>query len=116
MELLSRFTSRTVLFLLYNQGEYSFEVTAHGMEREMGLSRAQLTDELNSGAFYKRLIGAAQTVLWNIAQTCAERRVSSSTDLTFKRDDGGELKLVVDADYVDDELGDVRCILSIRKK
>ena len=30
--------------------------------------------------------------------------------------DGNVLDVIVDADYVDDELGDVCCILSLRKK
>ena len=30
--------------------------------------------------------------------------------------DGSPLNVIVDADYVDDELGDVKCILSMRKK
>ncbi|MBR0410483.1 MAG: hypothetical protein IJI25_05710 [Eubacterium sp.] len=77
MELLSRFTSRTVIFLLYSQGQYSFEVPAHGLEKDMGLSRQELEKELNDGAI---------------------------------------LSVAVDADYVNDELGDVKCILSLRKK
>lgn len=74
MELLSRFTSRTILFLLYNQGAYSFEIVAHGLEKDLGLSRQRLKEELNANAFYKRLAPASERSFWNIAQKCAERR------------------------------------------
>ena len=116
MELLSRFTSRTVLFLLYSQGEYSFEVTAHGLEKDMGLSGRQLAEELNDGLFYKRLEPFSETILWNIAQRCAESREMTTTEFSMKGAGGETLDVVVDADYVDDELGDVKCILSMRKK
>ena len=116
MELLSRFTSRTVLFLLYGQGEYSFEIMAHGLEKDLGISREELEKELNANVFYKRLIPASKHSFWSIAQTCAETRKGTSAELTIRGNGGNPLSVIVDADYVDDELGDVRCILSLRKK
>ena len=116
MELLSRFTSRTVLFLLYSQGEYSFEITAHGLEKALGLSREQMLGEMNDNVFYKRLIPANRSFFWNIAQKCAESRESASAELKIRGNNGDVLDIIVDADYVDDEIGDVRCILSMRKK
>jgi hypothetical protein len=116
MELLSRFTSRTILFLLYNRGQYSFEIIAHGLEKELGLSRQQLTEELNANAFYKRLVPASEQSFWNVAQRCAETKESRSSELSIRGNDGHLLNIIVDADYVDDDLGDVRCILSMRKK
>lgn len=116
MELLSRFTSRTILFLLYNYGEYSFEVTAHGLEKDLGLTKEQLADELNANVFHKRILPAAENVLWSTAQKCAETRESTSVEMQMRCEDGKLLSVIVDADYVDDELGDVRCILSMRKK
>ena len=116
MLLLSRFTSRTILFLLYSCGEYSFEVAAHGLEKSLGLSKQQLADELNANIFYKRLIPTTENLLWNVAQRCAETQESTSAELCIRCQDGSLLGVIVDADYVDDDLGDVRCILSLRKK
>lgn len=116
MELLSRFSSRTVVFLLYNRGQYSFEVMAHGLEKEMGLPRKQFVEELNTKEFCKRMITSSGYSLWNVALECAEKRKSTSAEISMKGCNGSTLTVVVDADYVDDELGDVRCILSMRKK
>jgi len=116
MELLSRFTSRTVLFLLYSQGEYSFEAAAHGLEKDLGLSRQQMIDELNANTFYKRLVPTNENVLWKAAQKCAESKESTSAEMKIRCKDGRLLGVIVDVDYVDDELGDVRCILSMRIK
>lgn len=116
IELLSRFTSRTILFLLYNNGVYSFDIAAHGLEKELGLSRVQLSEELNANVFYKRMIPTAENLLWEVAQKCAESKESTSAEMCVKCVDGNILHVIVDADYVDDDLGDVRCILSLRKK
>ncbi|MBR3346126.1 MAG: EAL domain-containing protein [Solobacterium sp.] len=116
LELLSNFTSRTVLFLLYRQGTYSFEVTAHGLAKDLGITKEQIKEELNGNSFYKRLVPADEHALWNAAHRCIETRESTSTELKIRSADGEILSVIVDADYVDDELGDVRCILSMRKK
>ena len=116
MELLSQFTSRTVLFLRYNQGEYTFEVAAHGLEKDIGLSRVEITRELNASVFYKRLVSAGERTLWNVAHKCAESGISTTEELSIMCSNGTTLHIIVDADYVDDELGDVKCILSLRKK
>ncbi len=116
MELLSRFTSRTVLFLLYNHGIYSFDIVAHGLEMELGLSRQQMLEELNSNVFYKRIVPTSENLLWSAAQKCADTRRSTSIEMRIRGENGNELDVIVDADCVDDELGDVRCILSLRKK
>lgn len=116
MQLLSRFTSRTIMFLLYSHGAYSFEIAAHGLEKDLAMSRQELIEELNANVFYKRLVPASERSFWNVAQRCAESRESTSCELTITSNSGKLLNVIVDADYVDDELGDVRCILSMRKK
>lgn len=116
MELLSRFTSRTVLFLLYNHGIYSFDIVAHGLEKDLGLSRQQMLEELNNNVFYKRIVPTSENLLRNAAQKCAETRRSTSAEMCIRGESGNVMDVIVDADYVDDELGDVRCILSLRKK
>ena len=115
IDLLSRFTSRTILFLLYNNGMYSFDIAAHGLEKELGLSRDQLTDELNANVFYKRMIPTSENLLFKVAQKCAESKESTSAEMCVKCVSGDTLNVIVDADYVDDDLGNVRCILSLRK-
>ena len=76
----------------------------------------QLTRELNANAFYKRLVPASERSFWNIAHRCAETRESTSAVLKIRGDNDNLLSVIVDADYVDDEFGDVKCILSMRKE
>ena len=71
----------------------------------------QLEAELNENIFYRRLVPSNEPVLGNIAQKCAETRESAATELTIRCVDGSLLPVVVDSDYVDNALGDVKCIL-----
>ena len=116
MELFSRFVSRTVLFLVMHEESYTFEVVANGLEQAMGLNRAEMENELNTGRFYKRLIPKNESVLWKIALKCVEMRQSASRTFKMIGADGSELGLVVDADFVDDPMSDVKCILAMRRE
>jgi len=114
MQLLSRFISRTVLFMTVKEDNYSFEVVAHGLEKEMGISRAEMENELNSARFYKRLIPKTESILWKIGFKSIETKQSTSQSFRMMGADGQPLNIVVDADFVDDQLSDVKCILSLR--
>ena len=115
MQLLSRFVSRTVLFLVARADNYVFEVVANGLEKATGLNRGDMEDELNTGRFYKRLIPKNESVLWKIALKCVETRQSATREFKMNGADGEVLDLVVDADFVDDPMSDVKCILSMRR-
>ena len=116
MHLLSKFISRTVVFMTVKEDSYSFEVVAHGLEKEMGLTRTEMEEELNSARFYKRLIPKTESVLWKIGFQCIETRQSVSQAFHMLGADGQILNIVVDADFVDDPLSDVKCILSLHRE
>ena len=75
-----------------------------------------MLEELNTSTFHKRLVPTGQHLLWNVAQKCAESKESTSAELNVRCESGKLLAVIVDADYVDDDLGDVKCILSMRRK
>lgn len=116
MNLLSRFISKTVLFMTVKEDNYSFEVVAHGLEKEMGISREDMERELNSAQFYKRLIPKTESILWKIGFNSIESKESASQVFHMLGADGQTLSIVVDADFVDDPISDVKCILSLRRE
>ena len=115
MNLLSQFVSRTVLFMSLKDDLYSFEVIAHGLEDAMGLTKDEMEHELNESVFYKRLIPKREMAMWNIAFECIETKQSTSRSFRMQGANGNALDFVVDADYVDDPIGNVVCILALRK-
>lgn len=116
MDLLSRFVSRTVLFMTVKGDNYSFEVVAHGLEKDMGLTKTEMEHELNTAQFYKRLIPRNESVMWKIGFKCIESKQSITERFMMQTVAGETMALVIDGDYVDDPLSDVKCILSIRKE
>jgi len=115
MDLLSRFVSRTVLFLNAKEDKYVFEVVAHGLESAIGMTRKEMEEELNTGKFYRHLVPQNESVLWKIALKCVETQQGATQHFWMQDADGGRIPLVVDADIVKDPFSEVRCILSMRK-
>ena len=113
MELLSRYTSHCVIFLIWMHGQYSYEVGANGLEREMGLDRDQLEAELNSRAFFERV--ADFEVLRLRAGHAITAQETFVSPLSIRSAKGEMLSLVLKIDPVLDDASDVRSILSIRK-
>ena len=114
MELLSRFTSHCVVFLLRRNGQYCFEVGANGMAKEIGLTNEALEAELNSRDFFKRVENSAE--VYEKGRSAIHRHENYASEIRLKNAMGEWLDLFVKADYVYDDTSEVQCILSIRKK
>ena len=113
MELLARYTSHCVIFLIWMHGQYTYEVGANGLERDMGLSKETLEAELNSGAFFER-VADFEALRLRAGQAIAAQETFVSP-LSIRSAKGEMLSLVLKIDPVLDDASDVRSILSIRK-
>ena len=116
MELLSRFSSRSVIFLTQRYGKNSFEVVAHGLESVMKLSKAQFERELNDGTFYDRVCPEERKALFEQCMSTVPERKGFASHFTMNATDGTPLRLFIKADNVDEEDSDVKCIISIRNE
>ena len=114
MELLSRFSSHMVIFLLIRHGKLAFEVAANGLEGQLKLTKAQVESELNAGAFYDRVSDADRDGLRRQCLSAFREGRNFSASFTLRAGDGAPLALFIKGDYVGDETSDVKCILSIR--
>ena len=103
---------------LVKSEEMTFD-TPEGIEaclQWVAQSRQEMEEELNNARFYKRLIPRNESFLWKVAFRCIETKGSVSQPLRMEGADGAVLCLVLDADYVEDPLSDVKCILSLRQE
>ena len=114
MELLSRYSSRTIIFLERRRGVYSYEVVAHGLEQAMGLSKDRLQASLNDGSFYERVVEEDREPLRRLCMEAVDADRSFASNFRLRTGDGRILSLFMKADSVKDELSDVKSILSIR--
>ena len=115
MALLSRHSSRSVVFLVRQHGRYSYEVAAHGLEATMKLTRDQFEAELNNGSFYDRIPAESRKRLVHLNRSSGEDRQGYSEALTLTAGDGAPVQLFLRADPVNEPDSDVRWIYSIRR-
>ena len=114
MDLIARFTSHCVIFLLRRDSGYHFEVGAQGMEKEMGLDKDALRQELNSGAFFMRVAPEDAQRMLAFTRRCVSEPRGISERFRLVNTRGETLRLFMRSDYVDDENSDVLRILLIR--
>ncbi|MBR1820385.1 MAG: EAL domain-containing protein [Clostridia bacterium] len=114
MELLARYSSHTVVFLVQRHGNVAFEIAAHGMEQNLKLTKSRLEAELNSGEFYARVADGDRERLMRLCLDAIHDGKNFSARFTMRAADGADLDMFIKSDYVDDEASDVKCIISLR--
>lgn len=115
MALLSRHSSRSVVFLVRQHGRYSYEVATHGLESTMKLSRERVEAELNDGSFFARIPEESRRRMLRLSRSGGEDRKGYSEALTLTAGDGAPVQLFLRADPVNEPDSDVRWIYSIRR-
>lgn len=115
MKLLSHFFSECIIFLMPREGRYLFEVAAYGLEAETGLTKAQMEEELLSGAFYRRIVPEQVSALHDKCMAAVNGQNFQSY-FTMINTEGKPVTLHIRSDYVSADVSDVRCILVISKK
>jgi hypothetical protein len=88
MALLSRHSSRSVVFLVREHGRFRYEVAAHGLEATMKLSKAQVEAELNDGSFYNRLSDTSVADMLKQENALGSARKGFSQALALRDGDG----------------------------
>ena len=116
MDLLSRYLSECVIFLVQDHGLYLFQVAAQGMAQEMQISREQLEKELNSGKFFLRVVRKDRKKIIQLGVDAIEKKESFMSAFTMTMENGERKQFFLKGDIVEDDTSDVKCILSIRRK
>ena len=114
MDLLSRYLSECVIFLVQNHGLYLYQVAAQGLEQEMQISREQLEKELNSGRFFRRVVRKDRKKIMRLGADAVNKKENFMSVFIMIMKDGKQKAFFLKSDIVDDETGDVKCVLSIR--
>lgn len=114
MDLLSRFLSECVVFLIYHHGVYSYQVAAQGLEKEMQISREQLEQELNSGKFFRRVDRKDRKKIIRTGVNALRKKENFISSFNMIMNGGEPKGFFLKSDFVEDETSDVKCILSVR--
>ena len=88
LQLMSHVTRASVAFARYRTGGWEFKLGVHGLRNELGLSRAQLEQELNDRSFFKRLNSEQATELEALTYKPERILDARSVPLDLALDDG----------------------------
>ena len=116
MNLLSWFSTDSIIFLSKHDDHWSFQIPVHGLRDAMGLSKEELQQELNEGTFYQRLDESARQQLWKITMDSEEERKGFRFPFRMKNAVGEQVELYVKTDYVHDAYSDVEYIIMLRQE
>ena len=116
MDLLSRFLSECVIFLINHHGVYSYQVAAQGLEKEMQISREQMEKELNSGSFFLRIARKDRKRIIQLGVDAVEKKENFMSTFAMTMENGEKRDFFLKGDIVEDDTSDVKCILSIRRE
>lgn len=103
----------TFVFMRRMNDKWKLRTIIHGLAEETGLTKEQFQSELDDGSFFKRLGEGEMDVLLDSAR----KAIADSTDfygsITLADAHGGTLRLDVEADLVQDSVGDASYILKL---
>jgi PAS domain-containing protein len=114
MQLLRGFSSDTIVFMSKPLEQWLFEVIIHGLEETLGMDHDALEEELNSGAFLRRLEPDVPEKMDRLLSK-AENDGIAVMHFAFTRKDGEKVALFAKVDRVRDEHSDVNYILTINR-
>lgn len=114
--LLSRFSAETIIFLTRKpDGNVSFAVLFNALEKEIGMTREQLEEELNSKDFANRIGSENPYSVYERLLDHIRNSESFEAALIVKDAQGEPLELHAFGDYVIDDTGTMDYIITIRK-
>ena len=116
IHMLVRLSKETVIFLSRKlNGGLSFAVLFNALEKELGMTREQLENELNSKDFFERIGSENETEVYDRLLDNIYNSRSFETVLNIKSVSGEILKLLSYGDYVIDDTGTMDYIITVRK-
>ncbi len=114
IQLLSRFTPETIVFLYRREGKSFFKVAIHGLEKILGIDASQFQKELNDRVFHERIVDQSDTSICDLIAGAITRDTALSVFFTYVHPDGQRIPIYLLATPVHDEYSDVEYIINFR--
>ncbi|MBE7008020.1 MAG: EAL domain-containing protein [Ruminococcaceae bacterium] len=115
MQLLSRVSPDSVVFLGKRDGEWYAQVAIHGLVKVLGINQAELEYELNDRSFFNRIAEADRKWLFPLVNESGMRLESFSPPFLVTCADGSQTTLRVGIDHVQDENSGVEYLMILRQ-
>ena len=116
MRMLSLFSTDSIVFLRNRKGKYSFHVVIHGLYADLGLDQAAFEEELNSQAFFNRIVEEERAGLRRLSLDSATQGQGFHVTFRLVNTRNEVITLDLKTDYVHDENTDVEYIICFRRR
>ncbi|MBE7003852.1 MAG: EAL domain-containing protein [Ruminococcaceae bacterium] len=112
MRLLSTFSSESIAFLSFKESSWQYQVIAHGLRDDLGMSRTEFERALNDGMLLDWLDEEGRQLLDELGSGVREKipRISLRVD----GGKGAPVDIDLKIDYVHDEYSDVEYLMMFR--
>jgi diguanylate cyclase (GGDEF)-like protein len=115
INLLSRVSPDTVIFLNRKGGEWNAQVAIHGLAKPLGISQSELEYELNNRSFFRRIAEQDRTWLSEKLNKNGVQLEAFSPPFRIVCADGSQLTLSVGVDRVEDTGTGVEFLVILRQ-
>ncbi len=113
MDLISRFSSDSIIFLDVKNYEWTFKMASHGLEKVLGMTLKEAEVELNTRKYYDRLPKEKVVLLRDFFVASFREHNSFTYDFELKHTEGKNVELRLRADPVDDEISSIKYIITV---
>ena len=114
MSLISQYSSDTIIFLKRVDNRSIFDIAAHGLAKQMGLTLEELSNELENRTFHLRMDPDECLELEQKAIAAYKQGIQVSYTFSFRRPDNKIIKIHLNGDPVANKANNVEYILTFR--
>ena len=111
LEMITSFFSECLIFVSDDRGNIRLQVVAQGI-KELGLTREELEEELNSGSFYDRILPEQKRFLQNQAKGVLDG-IDFSSYITLYNKGRERISLHIESECVEENINNIICILKV---
>ena len=116
LRLISKYASSTIIFMTRRDNDWKFDVLAHGLRKETGLTREEFEEKLNDKSLYDYLDKETQDRLREKLNRGFKSRNHFTLKYDFINPKDGRFTFELNVDPVDDEANNVEYLISIRRE
>ena len=116
MQLITRFSSDSIIFLKRVNDAWVYSVIAHGQEDRIGMGAKEFEEALNTRSFHKRLHKTSESRSRRNLEAFLKDHKTKIYDLKYVNPSHQTIELSVRLDPVDDPASNVDAIVTFREK
>jgi len=116
IDFLSNYIRSTIVFLEKKGDKFRYEIVLHGLEHTMHMTAKQMTKELETGEFYRRVSYMDDELKNNFPRVFSGNIVNTEGDVTVIIDGGKDVKLHLTAEFAYGQADEIMYVCEIYER